>query len=379
MGHGWRRVMETVRQKVRSDRTFIPTSNARNEAMLKEATEFCTQLRALERDLRSTHKDIDGKFASLRNILQSPLPRAYDEDNNGTPVPCTEGLIIGQGINTEALQQAASDLKLRIEDEVIKPLRSWLGIYRDVCERMAKLEQLRLELDSRRRTVDSLTEKLERLEKTQPPPQQKEKEKHEQELERVAQLLQHKRDKLTHTQHAYRDLENTVFNSLQALIKDTGVLRDYAGLALQIIQDCYQKGYAAFGTATPLHDYHSTSDAMYQQQFQNMAMNQRAQSERATLIRQMTAPTGARTAGGASKEGDRAGVALYAAAMDDVAGDAMPYDQQMQQQGPYVDPAGQGTGGAINPYQNAYQASPHHYNRIMTSPVGGWQGQAIPY
>ena len=39
------------------------------------------------------------------------------------------------------------------------------------------------------------TDKVDRLEKTQPTPQQKEK--HEQDMEKMAQLLQHKRDKLT--------------------------------------------------------------------------------------------------------------------------------------------------------------------------------------
>lgn len=60
MGYGWRRVMETMRQKVGTDKAFVATSNARNEAMFKEATDFCNHLRLLERDLRSMHKEIDG-------------------------------------------------------------------------------------------------------------------------------------------------------------------------------------------------------------------------------------------------------------------------------------------------------------------------------
>ncbi|EFJ46717.1 hypothetical protein VOLCADRAFT_105381 [Volvox carteri f. nagariensis] len=320
MGHAWRVVMENVRQKVGADRTFKATSNARNEAMFKEATEFCTHLRVLERDLRSLHKEIDAKFTNLRNILSSPLPRAFEEGRDGA-VPCTEEpKLIGQGVGVEILQQAANDLKARLDEDVIKPLRSWLIAYRAVCDRMEKLEAVRLELDSRRRTVDSLTEKVDRLEKTVPTPQQKDK--HEQELEKMTQLLHHKRDKLTRTMHAYRELEQTVFNSLNTLIKDTGVLRDYTGLSLQILQECYQKAYSAFSTATPLLDYNSTSDSLFTHMpmMDNVPVRMVAPSERS---RQQSDRLGAR----------KDGMGLYAPASDD-GGDAGQYgnDQQIQPQ-----------------------------------------------
>ncbi|GFR46221.1 hypothetical protein Agub_g7764 [Astrephomene gubernaculifera] len=383
MGHGWRRVMENVRQKVGADRTFKATSNARNEAMFKEATEFCSHLRLLERDLRSMHKEIDGKFTNLRIILSSPLPRAYEEGLNGA-VPCSEeAKLIGQGVGLEILQQASNNLWSRLDDEVIKPLRSWLVAYRTVCDRMAKLEALRLELDSRRRTVDSLTDKLERLEKTQPSPQQKEK--HEQEMEKVAQLLQHKRDKLSRTQHAYRELEQTVFNSLNTLIKDTGVLRDYTGLSLQIIQDCFQKSHAAFSTATPLLDYNSTSDNLFNQHqspYQQLPVMEKAQSERVHMLRQLTEQRPMVGRAASAKDADR-GAAVYAVADD--GGDAYGIDQQMQPQvgmQPYADLApnvGPMAGAGVNPYQGAYQQNPHAARYMPNPSPTAWQAQAMQY
>jgi hypothetical protein len=38
------------------------------------------------------------------------------------------------------------------------------------------------------------------------------------------------------TQQAYEEMEQTVYNSLSTLVKDTGVLRDYTALSLQILQ-----------------------------------------------------------------------------------------------------------------------------------------------
>lgn len=78
-----------------------------------------------------------GKFANMRNILASPLPRAYEEGLNGA-VPCSdEPKLIGQGVGLDILQQAANDLRLRLDEEVIKPLRSWLVAYRSVCVSVA--------------------------------------------------------------------------------------------------------------------------------------------------------------------------------------------------------------------------------------------------
>jgi hypothetical protein len=47
--------------------------------------------------------------------------------------------------------------------------------------------------------------------------------------------LQHKEDKMQRTASQFQEMEQTVYNSLFTLIKDTSVLRDYAAAALLII------------------------------------------------------------------------------------------------------------------------------------------------
>lgn len=63
MGQGWRRVTEAVRQKVGTGGSFKPTSNARNEAMFKEASDFATLIKVLEKDIRGLEKHVEGKRA----------------------------------------------------------------------------------------------------------------------------------------------------------------------------------------------------------------------------------------------------------------------------------------------------------------------------
>ncbi|GLC52193.1 hypothetical protein PLESTB_000593500 [Pleodorina starrii] len=328
--------------------------------MFKEATEFSLHLKNLERDLRSMQKDVEAKFLNLRHMLVSPLPRSFEEGRDGA-VPCTEEpKMIGHGVGVDILQQSAIDLKTRLEEEVIHPLRAWHEAYRKICERMVKLESMRLELDSRRRTVDSLTDREERLRRTTPAPQHKDK--HEQELEKLSQLRQHKEEKMNRTSDAYREMEHMVYNSLILVIKDTGVLREYTSRVMKIFQDCYQTGFSAFSTMTPLLDYHTSPDNFLSlmPMMDDGRMLMGAPSDRS---RQASELHGIR----------KDGMGMYAPASDD-GGDARQYgnDQQIQ-------PQMSGLGGygemqqPVNPYHGVYQPNPHG-NRYVASPsAAAWQ------
>jgi hypothetical protein len=59
-------------------------------------------------------------------------------------------------------------------------------------------------------------------------------------------FLQHKEDKMQRTASQFQEMEQTVYNSLFTLIKDTSVLRDYAAAALLIVN---VSDPAAAGTA----------------------------------------------------------------------------------------------------------------------------------
>eukprot|EP00798_Chlamydomonas_sp_ICE-L_P030029 gene30029-17923_t len=147
MGQGWRRVSEAVRQKVGmngADKAFKATENSRNEAMFREATTFAHHLRVMERDLRSMSKQVDGQFNSLKDILLSPLPRAWDMGANG-PVPLElQPQAIGQNVNIDKILQSADEMKKRLEAEVIQPVKEWMVAYRTIQDRMKQLESVSL-------------------------------------------------------------------------------------------------------------------------------------------------------------------------------------------------------------------------------------------
>ena len=73
------------------------------------------------------------QFTSLRNILISPLPRAYEVGQNGVPVPLEEEpRAIGLNVDIDKVTGSAQDMKRRLETEVIQPVQEWMVAYRTI-------------------------------------------------------------------------------------------------------------------------------------------------------------------------------------------------------------------------------------------------------
>lgn len=132
------------------------------------------------------------QYKNLRGILLSPVPRIYDEGEHGPVATEDEPRILGADMDVEAIPRAAEEARRRITQEVMDPLNEWMGAYKVIAvsrctllaaatyncvcvvhiwfpavinaclvhahlqDRMRSLEALRLELDSRRRTVVTL-------------------------------------------------------------------------------------------------------------------------------------------------------------------------------------------------------------------------------
>jgi len=182
-------------------------------------------------------------FSNLRGVMLSALPRVYEEAATGAAVPSEpEPTLIGGDVQVERLTGAAAEARKRLDVEVAQPIRQWTAAYRTVAERLKRLESLRLELDSRRRTVAELQGKVERVRANLGTTRAK----GEADMEATLRRMQHKEDKMARCAAAYGEAEATLHNSLFTLIKDTSVLRDYAAAAILIVQEAFASGYAAF-------------------------------------------------------------------------------------------------------------------------------------
>ena len=93
-------------------------------------------------------------------------------------------------INT--ISGALSVQAKKLEAEVLAPMQRWTTAYNTVQARMNKLEGVRLEVDSRRRTVAELGQKIDKQRARLP----QTKSKGEFDIEQTIKKVQHKENKL---------------------------------------------------------------------------------------------------------------------------------------------------------------------------------------
>lgn len=105
--------------------------------------------------------------------MSSPLPRVYEEVGGGRVLPtsasaasafsgATQGPVVpigGADYNGDEMSHVIKSAGKLVESEVLAPMERWMNAFVLIQQRMKRLEALRLEVDSRRRTVARLGKK----------------------------------------------------------------------------------------------------------------------------------------------------------------------------------------------------------------------------
>lgn len=219
------------------------------------------------------------------------------EDVNGRAVPAAlpagsggpaAAATIGGDFSPDGLDAVAQDATKKLEAEVLAPMQRWLTAFATVAARMKRLEGVRLEVDSRRRTVVGLGAAVDaqrlRLPHT--------RSKGEWQMEQTIKKMQHKENKLagkleegrgerervgkrrgerdrnpaprtpTHPLHfpsslslptaarqAFKEQEALVFQQLAQLIRDAVWVKSYLAAVMRLQQEAFGCAAAALGPA----------------------------------------------------------------------------------------------------------------------------------
>jgi len=251
MGLAMRMFSEKLRQKynLTLDRSFPATVNHRNEAMMKEAGDFALSLRRCEKDIRTLKEATEGLLTTTRLVLSQPLPRIYDDNGTGkvvvvAPEDGGEGTgLIGLDFRGEDLQRISRETSRQLDAEVLAPMGRWNAAFHSVEVRMKKLEQIRLEVDSRRRTVLDLSMKVEKMRDNLP----KTRAKGEDEMQATMKQQQHKENKLAAARQSFKEHEALVYTQLAQLIKDGIWLKSYIAAVMRVEQTAFTTAFQAMG------------------------------------------------------------------------------------------------------------------------------------
>jgi len=191
-------------------------------------------------------------------VLSAPLPRVYEETGGGkvVPVPVSGGVpapgntgaammpIGGADFSPEELARVSKETGKKLESEVLAPMERWMNAFSLVHNRMKKLEALRLEVDSRRRTVARLGKRVD-VQRAQLP---QTRARGEYDMENTIKVLQHKEAKLSACRQSYKEHEALVYHQLTNLIRDTVWLKSYLSAVLRVEAEAFQVANVALGS-----------------------------------------------------------------------------------------------------------------------------------
>ena len=167
---------------------------------------------------------------------------------------------IGRGCKLEDLEKVQQELSQGLEQDVLTPMKQWLFAWSTVQARLKQLEEMRIEMDSRKRQVYNIRQQevklRERLDKAKTDHHKKVREK---ELEDAWRMQQRKDAKLANSTASYNSMESEVLEELAGLIKDAVCLKSYLAACTEFQREAYHSlTHALLGTNGSIQGAEST-------------------------------------------------------------------------------------------------------------------------
>jgi len=255
IGPWWRKLRERQSQALAEIfPSFVDTSfttpKTRQAFMEEEARQFALNIKAMEKDIRGLKLADETFMNTCQEVLASDLPRVYDFGPDGHVHAVGELNTIGRGCNAEDLVRVQQELSQGLEQDVLTPMKQWLFAWSTVQARLKELEEMRIEVDSRKRQVFNLRQKetkmKENLDSSSNDHQRKVREK---KLEETWRMQQRKDAKLANATATYQSMESEVLEELAGLIRDAVCLKSYLAACTEFQREAYQSlTHALLGT-----------------------------------------------------------------------------------------------------------------------------------
>ena len=167
------------------------------------------------------------------------------------PSPVEHGPI-GGDFAPDALAAAVTEASHKLQDNVLAPMERWRIGFGTVARQMARLEAMRLELDSRRHTTAALAADLDRRRGNGggdggPGPSSAR-------LDDLTKRLRHKEGKETASLNRFLAEEELVAQHLAQLIGDAEWLKSFVADVMRAEADAFGAALGALGPTKPTPD-----------------------------------------------------------------------------------------------------------------------------
>ena len=204
-----------------------------------------------------------GLLRATRSVLSSPLPRIFTKAaaGSGSPPAALEHGPIGGDFAPDALGAALTEASHKLQDNVLAPMERWRIGFGTVARQMARLEAMRLELDSRRHTTAALAAERDRrgggggeAANGAPAPSSSSAGRAAARLDDLTKRLRHKEGKETAALNRFLAEEELVAQHLAQLIGDAEWLKSFVADVMRAEADAFGAALGALGPTKPTPD-----------------------------------------------------------------------------------------------------------------------------
>lgn len=248
---------EKVRQTVGFTGKIDPTSNDDYMKSLKSCSDFSVELKKVYLKLKDM-KTVTSEFAvASKKLLQTPLPVSYEGTAASSGSNVAPIVTVGGGaFDSETMTGSNTNVGAALETEVLVPMKKWLDTFKSVDASVKPVEDLRLEVDSRRHTVADLSAQVDKLRSklnsgADP--------KVEAKMEDTIKTLQHKEAKLTLTMDKFTESSEQLKQNLNKLIETASHTKYYLMVAFREQAKAYQAACDAIGDVPAPSESHGLS------------------------------------------------------------------------------------------------------------------------
>ncbi|GAX83282.1 hypothetical protein CEUSTIGMA_g10708.t1 [Chlamydomonas eustigma] len=210
--------------------------NARNNAMVSEMKAFKDNVIKIRQEISDCGAKTQNMMYTMSSVFSLPLPVAYmtsqEAANGATPVDTAKHLV-GEAVNVDAIAPAVQNMQANLQEQVLRPLDSWLNAFSVTKEKNHKCEALRLDLDSLRKSVSSAEENV----------------KSGKNPANAQMKLDAEKQKEAALEAQFQAMEAEIYNEMLVSIQFILDLRKYCIMAVQIMQEAMM----AVGSTFDIH------------------------------------------------------------------------------------------------------------------------------
>lgn len=251
MGQWKRRWAENIRQNCGVTKGLKPTSNSRLQATFTETKKFADALKHYDKKCTAHLKAVKDFNKHTHGFLGLSVPRMFKAGSStGEAMPVESESMVGEGVDFDKIELTGTEGEEKIFKYVQEPLRKWLANFDTVVIALQQVEQLRLTLDSRRRSVSAMEGEITNIKSRTTDPE-------DSRLMKLVERKHRQEMKMAQVQDDFQRKEATTYQNMRHLVNDVKYVQQHIQKLFELLRQVSSDVHDAFPSPEGHADGHT--------------------------------------------------------------------------------------------------------------------------